>query len=273
LSIHLQLAVSNCQFSISCSERVKALKINRFLPYWAVFQADIKQTLRSWIYRAWVVLSLGAALGYLLYRYGAKQVAGMVQPASDLMSDMLNWILLGSVTLIIVLTAGTICSERGTMADSVLSRGISRFQYFLGKWHARLVVILSTFFVMCVLILLGSFCLLHGETLSFFGTLVALAAAAAILVAVITCGVTVSAVANTTMVSIAVGWLSVNGAAFLLSLLPARYPAPDRILKTMPDMVHGVYDMHAVSRLILASFVVSLVAALGGMFYFARRDV
>jgi ABC-2 type transport system permease protein len=67
-------------------------KINRFLPYWAVFQADIKQTLRSWIYRAWVFLSLGSALGYLLYRYGAKQVAGMVQPASDLMSDMLNWI-------------------------------------------------------------------------------------------------------------------------------------------------------------------------------------
>jgi len=251
----------------------KALKINRLLPYWAVFQADIKQTLRSWIYRAWVVLSLGAAAGYLLYRYGAKQVAGMVQPASDLMSDMLSWMVLGSVTLIIVLTAGTICSERGTMADSVLSRGISRFQYFLGKWHARLAVILSTFFVMGVLILISSFCLLHGETLSFLGTLVALAAASAVLVAVITCGVTVSAIANSTMVSIAIGWLAVNGAAFVLSLLPARFPAPDRVLKSMPDMVHGNYDMHAVSRLILASCLVSLLAALAGMVHFSRRDV
>src|SRR5579871_4847764 len=130
----------------------KSIKINRLLPYWAVFTADVKQTLRSWIYRAWVLLSLGAALGYLLYRYGAKQVAGLVQPASDLMSDMLSWIVLGSVTLIIVLTAGTICSERGTMADSVLSRGISRFQYFLGKWHARLAAILCTFFAMGIVI-------------------------------------------------------------------------------------------------------------------------
>jgi ABC-2 type transport system permease protein len=251
----------------------KKLKINRLLPYWAVFQADIKQMLRSWIYRAWVLMSLGAAMGYLLYRYGAKQVSGMVQPASDLMSDMLSWIALGSVTLIIVLTAGTICSERGTMADSVLSRGISRFQYFLGKWHARVVLILGTFFVMGILILIGSFCLLHGETLSFIGTLVALAAASAVLVAVITCGVTVSAVANTTMVSIAVGWLAVNGAAFVLSLLPARFPAPDRVFKSMPDMVHGIYDMHAVLRLAIASLVVSVLAAMAGMVYFSRRDV
>jgi ABC-2 type transport system permease protein len=251
----------------------KTLKINRLLPYWAVFQADIRQTLRSWIYRAWVFLSLGSALGYLLYRYGAKQVAGMVQPASDLMSDMLSWIVLGSVTLIIVLTAGTICSERGTMADSVISRGISRFQYFLGKWHARLVVILCTFFVMGLLILAGAFCLLHGETLSFVGTLVALTVVSAILVAVITCSVTVSAVANTTMVSIAVGWLAVNGAAFVLSLLPHRYPAPDRVLKSMPDMVHGIYDMHAVTRLVLGSLILSVVAALAGMLYFSRRDV
>ena len=132
----------------------KRLKVNRLLPYWAVFQADLKQMLRSWLYRAWVFLSLGGAFGYLLYCYGAKQVAGWHQSASDLMSDLLTWAVLGSVTLIIVLTAGTICSELGTMADSVLSRGISRFQYFLGKWHARLAVILGTFFVMALLILL-----------------------------------------------------------------------------------------------------------------------
>jgi ABC-2 type transport system permease protein len=252
---------------------VKAIKINRLLPYWAVFQADIKQTLRSWIYRAWVLLSLGAALGYLLYRYGAKQVAGMVQPASDLMSDMLSWIVFGSITLIIVLTAGTICSERGTMADSVLSRGISRFQYFLGKWHARLVVILGTFFVMGLLILVGSFCLLHGENLSFRGAMVALIVTASTLVPVITCGVVISAVANTTMVSIAIGWLTVNGGAFLLSLLPTHNLSPDRVFRSMPQMVHGYYDVHNVTRLILASMILSLVMALGGMLYFARRDV
>src|SRR5436309_5546857 len=126
------------------------VKINRFLPYWAVFQADLKHSLNSWIYRVWVLLSFGASIGYLLYRFGAKQESGIVQDVPKMVGDLLHWVVYGSVTLIIVLTAGAICSERGTMADSVLSRGISRYQYFLGKLHARLLLVLGTYFLMCV---------------------------------------------------------------------------------------------------------------------------
>src|SRR5262249_9281612 len=130
----------------------KPVRINRFLPYFAVLQADIGQTLRSWVFRLWVLVSLVAALGYLLYRYGIYHETGLIQSASGMMSDLLRWTVFGSVTLIIVLTAGAISSERGTMADSVLSRGISRHQYFLGKLHARLVAVLVTFFLMSGLV-------------------------------------------------------------------------------------------------------------------------
>src|SRR5262245_25936932 len=123
-------------------------KINRWLPYLAVLQADMRQTLTSWVYRTWVFVSMVAALGYLLYRSGVYHEAKIVQPASLMISDLLRWTVIGSVTLVILLTAGAISSERGTLADSVLSRGISRHQYFLGKWHARLVTVLGTFFVM-----------------------------------------------------------------------------------------------------------------------------
>src|ERR1700730_7589060 len=151
----------------------KPLQVNHFLPYWAVFQNDLKQTFHSWIYRAWVVVSLGAAVGYLLYRFGAKQVGGFVQPAPEMISDLMNWVAFGSVTLGIVLTAGAICSERGPMADSVLSRGISRYQYFLGKWHARLAVVLGTFLVIALLAMLGSIILLHSENMDLRGSLLA----------------------------------------------------------------------------------------------------
>src|ERR1044072_8535874 len=98
-----------------------AVKINPFLPYWAVFQADLGATVSSWIYRVWVLMSAGAALCYLLYRFGAKQVGGFVQAAPDMLSDVFSWIAFGSVTLIIVLTGGSICGEGGTLAESVLS--------------------------------------------------------------------------------------------------------------------------------------------------------
>ena len=50
--------------------QAKPFKPVRFLPYWAVFQMDLHQTLRSWVYRVWVLLSLLAAVGYLIYRFG-----------------------------------------------------------------------------------------------------------------------------------------------------------------------------------------------------------
>ena len=57
----------------------KPVPINRWLPYWAVLQADMHQTLRSWVYRFWVLLSVLATVGYLLYRFGIYREAGIVQ--------------------------------------------------------------------------------------------------------------------------------------------------------------------------------------------------
>src|SRR5205807_1919098 len=142
---------------------VKTAKINRWLPYWAVFQADLRQTLGSWVYRVWILVSLLAAVGYLLYHIGVYKEAGIVQSAARLISDLLRWSVLGSVTLIIVLTGGSISSERGIMADSVLSRGISRYQYFMGKWHARLVTVVGTFTLMGLTALVGSYFFLHED--------------------------------------------------------------------------------------------------------------
>src|SRR3954452_11967211 len=95
----------------------KSVPINRWLPYWAVFQADVQQTLHSWVYRCWVLVSVLATAGYLLYRVGLAHEAGIIQPASLLISHLLRWSVVGSITLVVVLTAGSISSERGTMAD------------------------------------------------------------------------------------------------------------------------------------------------------------
>src|SRR2546423_14504020 len=104
--------------------KTTTVRFNPFLPYWAVFQADLKATVHSWIYRVWVLMSAGAALCYLLYRFGAKQVGGFVQGAPDMLSDVYSWIAFGSVTLIIVLTGGAHFCGRGPLARPGLSPGL-----------------------------------------------------------------------------------------------------------------------------------------------------
>jgi hypothetical protein len=250
----------------------KPVAFNRWLPYWAVFQADMHQTLRSWVYRVWVLVTCASAIGYLLYRFGLSHEAGIVQPASRLIADLIRWTLLGSVTLIVVLTAGSISSERGTMADSVLSRGISRHQYFLGKWHSRLATVLLTFLGMAALVLVTSVFLLH-EDVSLTGSLVALGTVCALMAAVITCGVTVSALCNSTVLGIALLWVVLYGGGFALSLLPARYPSPDRLLARLPHILRGHYDLEALGQMSAWCLLFSVVVALVGLVHFARRDI
>ncbi len=250
----------------------KPLRINRWLPYWAVFQADLAQTFRSWAYRVCVLIALLAAVGYLLYRVGVYREAGILQPASLLISDLLRWSVLGGVALVIVVTGGSISAERGVVADSVLSRGISRYQYFIGKWHARLAAVVGTFLTMGLVAVAASYFFLH-EDLSLTGSAVALATAVAMLAAVATCGVTVSAVANSPLLGIAVLWVALYGLGFALALLPASYPTPDRVLSALPNILRGMYDAEGLVRLIGCALGGSLLVGLVGLGYFARRDV
>jgi hypothetical protein len=114
--------------------------------------------------------------------------------------------------------------------------------------------------------------LLH-EDLDFVGSLVALATVAAILGAIITCGVTVSALMNSTMMGIALLWVILYGGGFVLALLPQRYPSPDRALQRLPYILQGHYDLQVLGQLVGWSMLASCAIAAVGMAYFARRDV
>jgi hypothetical protein len=250
----------------------KPVVFNPWLPYWAVFQADVAQTLRGWVYRVWVGLVLAATAGFVLYRVGLAHEVGLVEHASLLFCHLLQGTLLGSVAFVVALSAGSIASERGALADSVLSRGISRRQYFLGKWHARLATVLGAFFVLSALALAGGL-LLH-EDVTLDGGLIALAALGALLAFVVSAGVAVSAVANNSLLGVALLWAALYGGGFALSWLPASpVLTPDRVLARLPYTLCGHYDAPALGALIGWCAAASGVAGLVGMVCFARRDV
>src|SRR5882757_2533582 len=179
----------------SCSESVMeaqpavvTVRFNKFLPYWAVLQTDLKQTLRSWVYRLWVLMTVVAAAGFLIYRVGLHKEAGMFQSAATQSGDLFRFMIIGSLALVVVLAVSAVGAEKGTVADSVLSRGISRHQYFLAKWHARLAVVVSTFAVLSIAILAASYFLFKSDAdsdLSLLGGLMAILTVSAVLVAIV----------------------------------------------------------------------------------------
>src|SRR5918996_160529 len=101
------------------------LRFNRFLPYWAVLQTDLRQTVRSWVYRLWVLLIVVAAGGSILYKVGVHREAGIVQAASVQTGDLLRGLVAGSLALVALLAVSSVSSERASAADAILSRGVS----------------------------------------------------------------------------------------------------------------------------------------------------
>ena len=255
---------------------VVTLRFNKFLPYWAVFQTDLKQTLRSWVYRLWVLMTVVAAAGFLLYRVGLHKEAGIFQSAAAQCGDLFRVVVVGSLALVVVLAVSAVSAERGTVADSVLSRGISRHQYFLAKWHARLVVVVATFAALAACVLLAGYFLFRDDAesdLSLVGGLAAVVAVSAVLAVIVSWGVVIGALTNGTVLGITVFWLLLYGAGFLLTLLPEPWPSPDRELARLKFVLRGQFNEVLIGNLVLGSVVLCAVAAVVGLVGFTKRDV
>jgi ABC-2 type transport system permease protein len=255
---------------------VVTLRFNKFLPYWAVLQTDLRQTLRSWVYRLWVLMTVVAAGGFLLYRVGLHKEAGIFQSAAAQCGDLFRLVVVGSLALVVVLAVSAVSAERGTVADSVLSRGISRHQYFLAKWHARLVVVVATFAVLAAAVLVAGYFLFRDDAesdLTLVGGLAAVLAVSAILAVIVSWGVVIGALTNGTVLGITVFWLLLYGAGFLLTLLPEPWPSPERELGRLKFVLRGQFNEILLGNLVLGSVVLCTAAAIVGLVGFSKRDV
>ncbi|HVL12357.1 MAG TPA: ABC transporter permease [Gemmata sp.] len=255
---------------------VVTLRFNKFLPYWAVLQTDLRQTFRGWVYRLWVLMTLVAAAGFLLYRVGLHKEAGIAQSAAAQCGDLFRIVVVGSLALVVVLAVSAVSAERGTVADSVLSRGISRHQYFLAKWHARLVVVVATFAVLAAVVLLAGYFLFKDDAesdLSLVGGLASVVAVSAVLAVIVSWGVVIGALTNGTVLGITVFWLLLYGVGFLMTLLPEPWPSPDRELTRLKFVLRGQFNEVMLGNLVIGSVVSCAAAAVVGLVGFSRRDV
>jgi len=257
---------------------VAPIRFNRFLPYWAVLQTDLRQTLRSWVYRLWVLMMLFAAGGYVLYKFGAAK-AGDFQPANVQTDDLLRALAVGSLSLISFTPARRVPSERGSIADSVLSRGISRYQYFLAKWHARLAVVLATFMLTSGLSLIVYAVLFNesvtggGTNLTLLGGTVGILLLAAALGVVVSWGVAIGSLSSGTVIGITLFWIIIFAALVISTQMPPGYPNPKRTFDGLRHVLRGEYTTSGVSEFLVGSAVVSVAGAVVGLIGFARRDV
>lgn len=281
-----------------------------------MFTTDLASVARSWVLRAWFVLTVLVTLVTMLdhgdpqttsQKPGGAVLAALLHPVdtttgeAHTLRELLKFYIVIWVSFVIVLTGGTVSSELGVVADSVLSRGISRWQYYLGKWTARLTAVLGVYLLVMVptaLVLWVSSGpaapvdksvaqaefeseepgvepapLVLRRSHSLAGVAFAVAEVAALLAFVVTCSIAFSASFGSTVISIAVGWVSIYGTGLILSILDVTSFSPARLLREMPDLVRGHYVAADQWWLLSGWVALTLAVMTASGVVFARRDV
>ncbi len=249
-----------------------AVRFNPLLPYFAVLRTDLRQTIRSWVVRLWVVVTVIAGVGYGLYKFGIHRELGYLQSASEQTSVLLRTVGLLTLAFVSLAAVHAISGERGSVADSILSRGISRRQYFVAKWHARTLVLLGVFVVLSAAVLTAYHYLLEPD-LTFVGCVAGVGMATAVLAAVIAWGVAVGALSNGTVIGITLYWLVLFGTLFLVSFLPEPFPSSSHVVSLMRSTLRGHFNIERVWQVVAVGVLLALAGAGVGLAGFSKRDV
>jgi hypothetical protein len=255
-----------------------ALPPSRWLPFWSILEMDLKQTLRGSLYRLGLLVALIVSLGVLLNRAAIHREAGVPQYASLHVGDFLQYTVIFGAALAVVLSAGAIAGERGSMADSVLCRGVGRWHYFLGKWSARLIAILGGYLAVGLLFMVACVFILKSD-LDFYGCVTGLVLVGAVLTLIVSASIALSAIMNNTMLCLAVVLLLLYGFMALVWLVPMGTFTLNKFLSTLPVIIRspapGGFELPMMPYVKFAAYVVLSGCGIAtiGLLFFMRKDV
>ncbi|HQR43014.1 MAG TPA: ABC transporter permease subunit, partial [Gemmatales bacterium] len=208
---------------------------SRWLPLWSILEMDLKQTVKSWLYRIAILVVVVVSVGVLLNRAAIHREAGVVQYASMHVGNFLQYTILFGAALSALFTASAIAGERGNLIDSTLCRGVGRWHFYIGKWMARTVAVLGGFLAVGLIFMVASVFILKSD-LDFDHCLVALLLVSSILWLMVSVTMAVSATANNTMLSLGVVLFVLYGILAVLWLVPLESFTLTKFLNTMTIM-------------------------------------
>jgi hypothetical protein len=261
---------------------------------------DLQQGIRHWALVWWVALSLVLAAVWFIeipttttredlsaagtssgWSSGSSVTSGSALDergeslggplASTLAAKVLRIHLVVWMTLIVVFAGSTMASEADSVASSVLCRGVSRWQYYLGKVVGRVGLTVGAFLLLTVPIFLVALIKCHND-LSFEGTVRALTRSSLLIAGVAAISVAGSSWFRHPLLSVAVAWMIIYGAAIVVSLLRIEPLSPIRFIESVITLPRHPETALSAAKLLSTLGLAALVANIVSFVGFSRRD-
>jgi len=189
------------------------------MPFLAILQHDLRTLVASWLVRLWLAAS--ALLTLILTLSHWNDFSTPVLIASLLFPYLVfPWFL-----VVMVLGVGPVSATRAeSLADGILSRPVTRYEYLLASWSSRVVLVLGAY----LLVLLPTIALLvlanrpaAGDAVTAYGVLGALGATALVMIFQVSLAFLLGTVLQKPLLAVVVLifiWYPINGVLSVFSL-------------------------------------------------------
>ena len=145
----------------------------RMMPFLVILRHDLRTLIESWLVRLWLVTTVLLTMFLTLANWDKFQTAPMIA------SLLFPYLVFPWFLVVMVLGISPVSgSQAEALADGMLSRPVTRYEYLLASWSARVVLVLSVYLV----VMIPSICLLilwerpvPQDTVTLYGISAALA--------------------------------------------------------------------------------------------------
>ncbi|MYE46968.1 MAG: hypothetical protein F4X25_09565 [Chloroflexi bacterium] len=235
--------------------------------YLYLLRLDMEQLARSWLVRVWILLLAGPAGFFVVVAANEGELASETLAAyMAAVLAPLSWLVVS------VLSASAVNGEANIVADSILSRSVTRRAYIWSKITARIGVFLAVY--AGVTVPLAYLMLRYAvRDATVAGIAWGLLTVASLLVFLAAFGIALSAIFRNMAAAVLTVLLTtvVSGAAF--QFLAVDWMSTTGVVGGLPEVFRGEASAGEQLRVLLVFGALSALVTVPGIVYFQRKDL
>ena len=233
----------------------------------AILRFDLGQLSRSWLVRIWIVLLIAPA-GFLVVVSATEK-----ELASETLRAYIGAVLAPlSALAVAVITSGAVVGETATVADSIMSRSVTRAEYLWAKIVSRLGVTMLIYFAIVV-----PFAYLVSRYATRDTTAGGVAAGVlmvgALLAFLAAFGIALSTLMRNVLMAVLVLLVTLVASGVVLQFLGLTWMSTTGVIEGLPDTFRGRTPMYDQIRVLVVFPVLTMIAIVVAMWGFRRKDL
>ena len=232
-----------------------------------LLRLDVEQLARSWLVRIWVVL-LAVPAGFFVVVAANEQELASETLAAYMAAVLapLSWL------VVAVLSASAVSGEANVIADSILSKAVTRRVYIWSKISARLAVFLGVYTAVTVPL---SYLVLRFAVrdATVEGVVWGLLTVASLLIFLAMFGLALSAMLRNMLAAVLTVLVTTALSGAVFQFLSLDWLSTTAVVGGLPETFRGEPTVWEQVRVLLVFGVLAVVAIVSGITYFQRRDL